>query len=99
MWANAVGGALQHAHMLASCRRAGTQGLGYVTGFLLLVVPPDEAARMLHRIGSDPKYTPGYWKGQPECFVRDAMVRLSAGAVAEARAALVHCDRPWHGFC
>ena len=55
----------------------GTQGLGYVAGFLLLVVEPDQVARMLHRIGSSPKYTPGYWKGQPECFVRDAMVRHS----------------------
>ncbi len=58
--------------------RAGTQGLGYLAGFLLLVVEPDQVARMLHRIGSDSKYTPGYWKGQPECFVRDAMVCLSS---------------------
>jgi hypothetical protein len=54
-----------------------TQGLGYVAGFLLMVVPGDQVAHMLYCIGSDPKYTPGYWKGQPECFVRDAMVRLS----------------------
>ena len=48
-----------------------------MAGFLLMVVPGDQVAHMLYCIGSDPKYTPGYWKGQPECFVRDAMVRLS----------------------
>ena len=57
--------------------RARTQGLGYVAGFLLMVVPADQVGHMLYCIGNDPKYTPGYWKGQPECFVRDAMVRLS----------------------
>jgi len=46
------------------------QGMGYLTGFLLLVVPPGDVSKMLHRIGTDEKYTPGYWKGQPEAFVR-----------------------------
>ena len=27
--------------------------------------------------GTDDKYTPGYWKGQPEAFVRDAMVYMT----------------------
>jgi len=52
------------------------QGMGYLTGFLLILVPPDDVCKMLHCIGRDDKYTPGYWKGQPEAFVRDAMVYL-----------------------
>lgn len=50
------------------------QGMGYLTGFLLLVVPPRSVSHILHRVGTDAKYTPGYWKGQPEAFVRDALV-------------------------
>jgi len=50
--------------------------MGYLTGFLLILVPPDDVCKMLHCIGRDDKYTPGYWKGQPEAFVRDAMVYL-----------------------
>eukprot|EP00960_Hanusia_phi_P001765 50549-Hanusia_phi.AAC.2 len=50
------------------------QGMGYFTGFLLLVLPPQDVAKVLHKVGTDSKYTPGYWKGQPEAFVRDAMV-------------------------
>jgi hypothetical protein len=50
------------------------QGMGYLTGFLLLLVPPNEVASILHCIGTDELYTPGYWKGQPEAFVRDALV-------------------------
>jgi hypothetical protein len=52
------------------------QGMGYLTGFLLLLVPPGDVSKMLHRIGTDDKYTPGYWKGQPEAFVRDAQVYM-----------------------
>ena len=52
------------------------QGMGYLTGFLLLVVPPVDVTKILHKIGTDAKYTPGYWKGQPEAFVRDAMVYM-----------------------
>ena len=50
--------------------------MGYLCGFLLLLLGPQDVARVLHRVGTDPKYTPGYWKGQPEAFVRDAMVYM-----------------------
>mmetsp|Transcript_4797 Transcript_4797/g.9477 ORF Transcript_4797/g.9477 Transcript_4797/m.9477 type:complete len:354 (+) Transcript_4797:136-1197(+) len=50
------------------------QGMGYFCGFLLLLVPPADVSKILHRVGTDEKYTPGYWKGQPEAFVRDALV-------------------------
>jgi hypothetical protein len=50
--------------------------MGYLCGFLLLLLGPDDVAKVLHRIGTDDKYTPGYWKGQPEAFVRDAMVYM-----------------------
>jgi hypothetical protein len=53
------------------------QGMGYLTGFLLLLVPPSDVTKILHKIGTDAKYTPGYWKGQPEAFVRDAMVYMA----------------------
>ena len=76
---------------------ARTQGLGYVAGFLLMVVPADQVGHMLYCIGSDPKYTPGYWKGQPECFVRDAMVRLSLSPKVCARSC--DCDSAAPAFC
>lgn len=50
------------------------QGMGYFCGFMLLLVPPADVAKILHRVGTQDKYTPGYWKGQPEAFVRDALV-------------------------
>jgi hypothetical protein len=50
--------------------------MGYLCGFLLLLLGPDDVAKVLHRVGTDDKYTPGYWKGQPEAFVRDAMVYM-----------------------
>mmetsp|Transcript_40399 Transcript_40399/g.80927 ORF Transcript_40399/g.80927 Transcript_40399/m.80927 type:complete len:336 (+) Transcript_40399:31-1038(+) len=66
------------------------QGMGYFCGFLLLLVPPSDVSKILHRVGTDDKYTPGYWKGQPEAFVRDAMVyqRLVKARMPEVAAHL-----------
>ena len=52
------------------------QGMGYLTGFLLLLVPPGDVSKMLHRIGTDEKYTPGYWKGQPEVHIYFAYIEV-----------------------
>ena len=70
--------------------------MGYLCGFLLLLLGPDDVAKVLHRVGTDPKYTPGYWKGQPEAFVRDAMVYMR---LVEERLPVRNHDsdsRPFH---
>ena len=50
------------------------QGLGYVCSLFMLFFDGETTVRMLLRLSRDERYTPGYWRGAPEPYVRDAMV-------------------------
>jgi hypothetical protein len=50
------------------------QGLGYVCSLLMLFFDSETVVRILLRLTRDERYTPGYWRGAPDAYVRDAMV-------------------------
>lgn len=50
------------------------QGLGYIIGFLSLFLSPEKVAQVILRLEREEKFTPGYFRGRPETFVRDAKV-------------------------
>ncbi len=43
--------------------------MGYFCGFLLLLVPPADVAKILHRVGTDSKYTPGFARALPSLLL------------------------------
>jgi len=50
------------------------QGLGYTASFLMLTGPKESVLRLLMHMWDNDKFIPGYWKGAPDNFARDAMV-------------------------
>lgn len=50
------------------------QGLGYVTGFLLLSLEPQDVARLLITVGTHKKYIPRYWCHEAVAYGTDAYV-------------------------
>lgn len=50
------------------------QGMGYIVAFLGIFLEPAELAKISLALHREPKYSAGYFKAEPENFVRDAKV-------------------------